>query len=79
MVFTLFDLDTDRSFEERWRDLNRAFFVSVLGPCFLIVAALSFYYDEKAAPMLTGIASGVSTAARETALPWLNTLRRVDR
>lgn len=58
------------SFDAWWRNVV----VSLLGPCFLVGAALSFHYDEKAAPLFEGLASGlasVTNAARDATQPLL--------
>ncbi|HVZ99410.1 MAG TPA: hypothetical protein VG841_03740 [Caulobacterales bacterium] len=50
----------------------RKFLIAVFGPCFLVAAAISFHAEERTAPLLAGLASGlgnVSNAARDVAQP----------
>ena len=54
------------AFETWWRNT----LIAVLGPCFLVSAAVSFHYDQSAAPVLAGIASTLANA-RAAAQPLL--------
>ncbi|MES1198999.1 MAG: hypothetical protein ABUS48_03365 [Pseudomonadota bacterium] len=47
------------AFDIWWRNV----LIAVLGPCFLLSAAITFHYSESTAPLLAGLASTFANAS----------------